>query len=40
LLPAVLLLVCVLLLMKYPITRDSHAKVVEELKARRMAKGA
>ncbi len=40
LLPAILLLICVPLLIKYPITRESHAKVVEELKARREAKGA
>lgn len=40
LLPAALLLICVPLLIKYPITRESHAKVVEELKARREAKGA
>ena len=40
LLPAALLLVCVPLLIKYPITRESHAKVVEELKARREMKGA
>lgn len=32
--PAVLLLVCVPLLIKYPITRESHAKLVEELKTR------
>lgn len=37
LLPAVLLLVCVPLLIRYPITRESHAKVVEQLQARRSA---
>ena len=35
---AVLLLICVPLLIRYPITRESHAKVVEELNARRAAK--
>jgi GPH family glycoside/pentoside/hexuronide:cation symporter len=30
--PAVLLLICVPMLVKYPVTRDSHAKLVEELK--------
>lgn len=40
LLPAALLLICVPLLMRYPITRESHAKVVEELAKRRQAKGA
>ena len=33
--PAVLLFVCVPMLIKYPITRESHAKVVEELKKRK-----
>ncbi|HMM32710.1 MAG TPA: MFS transporter, partial [Clostridia bacterium] len=37
LIPAVLLLVCVPLLIRYPITRESHAKVVEQLQARRSA---
>ena len=37
-LPAVLLLICVPLLMKYPITRESHAKVLEELKKRNQGK--
>lgn len=35
LLPAVLLLICVPLLIRYPITRESHAKVVAELEKRR-----
>ena len=35
LIPALLLLVCVPLLMKYPITRESHAKVIEQLERRR-----
>ena len=35
LLPALLLLVCVPLLMKYPITRESHAQVVAQLEERR-----
>lgn len=35
LLPAVLLLICVPLLMKYPITRESHAEVVRQLEERR-----
>lgn len=35
LLPAVLLLVCVPLLMKYPITRESHAEVVRQLEEKR-----
>lgn len=34
-LPALFLLVCVPLLIKYPITRESHAKVMEELALRR-----
>lgn len=38
LLPAILLLICVPLLIKYPITREGHDKVVEELEARRRAK--
>lgn len=33
--PAVLLLICVPLLMRYPITRESHAEVVRQLEARR-----
>lgn len=40
LLPAVLLLVCVPMLMRYPITRESHAKVLKELEARRAARGS
>lgn len=41
LLPAVLLLICVPLLIKYPITRESHAEVVRQLEQRRSAqKGA
>lgn len=40
LLTAILLLICVPLLIKYPITRESHAKVVEELHKRRAAKHA
>ncbi|MBR6569538.1 MAG: MFS transporter [Clostridia bacterium] len=40
LLPAVLLLICVPLLMRYPITRESHAKVVAELEKKRQEKGA
>ena len=35
LIPAALLLICVPLLLKYPITRESHAKVLEELQKRR-----
>ena len=35
LLPAVLLLVCVPLLIKYPITRESHAAVLRQLESRR-----
>lgn len=35
LLPAVLLLICVPLLMNYPITRESHAEVVRQLEERR-----
>lgn len=35
--PAVLLLVCVPMLIKYPITRESHAKVMAELAERRKA---
>ena len=34
-LPAVLLLICVPMLMKYPITRETHAQVVAELEKRR-----
>ena len=37
LLPAILLLICVPLLMKYPITRESHAEVVRQLEERRKA---
>ncbi len=37
LIPAIFLLICVPLLMKYPITKESHAKVMEELQARRLA---
>ncbi len=40
LMPAALLMMCVPLLIKYPITRESHAKVVAELQARRNSKGA
>ena len=36
--PAVLLLVCLPMLVRYPITRESHAKVVEELEKRRIKK--
>jgi Na+/melibiose symporter-like transporter len=32
---AVLLLICVPLLLRYPVTKESHEKVLEELKARR-----
>ena len=35
LIPALLLLVCVPLLLKYPITRESHAKVIAQLEQRR-----
>ena len=35
LIPALLLLICVPLLLKYPITRESHAKVIEQLESRR-----
>ena len=35
LIPAVLLLICVPLLLKYPVTKESHEKVVEELRNRR-----
>ncbi len=38
-LPAFFLLICVPLLMRYPITRESHAKVVAELEARHAAEG-
>lgn len=38
LLPAVLLLICVPLLIKYPITRESHAEVVRQLEQKRKAK--
>ncbi len=38
LLPAILLLICVPLLMKYPITRETHAEVVRKLEERRAAK--
>lgn len=34
-LPAVLLLICVPMLMKYPITRETHAQVVAELEKRK-----
>jgi len=37
LMPAVLLLICVPMLIKYPITRQSHAQVVSQLEARRAA---
>lgn len=37
LLPALLLFVCVPMLIRYPITRESHAKVTKELAARRAA---
>lgn len=35
LIPAILLLICVPLLLKYPVTKESHEKVVEKLKIRR-----
>lgn len=35
LIPAVLLLICVPLLIKYPVTRESHAMVVKELEKKR-----
>jgi GPH family glycoside/pentoside/hexuronide:cation symporter len=38
LIPALLLLVCVPLLLRYPVTRESHEKVLEELRARREGK--
>ncbi len=38
LLPAILLLICVPLLMKYPITRKAHAEVVRQLEERRAPK--
>ena len=34
-LPVVFLLISVLLLLRYPITRETHAKVLEELNKRR-----
>ena len=37
-LPAFFLLICVPMLMRYPITRESHAKVVAELEARHALK--
>ncbi len=38
LLPAILLILCIPMLMRYPITREGHAKVVEELERRRAEK--
>ena len=38
LVPAIFLLICVPLLIKYPITRESHAKVMKQLEERRAAK--
>ena len=35
LIPALLLLVCVPLLMRYPITRESHVQVLKQLEERR-----
>ena len=35
LIPALLLLVCVPLLIRYPITRESHAQVLRQLEERR-----
>jgi Na+/melibiose symporter-like transporter len=35
LIPAIFLLVCVPLLLKYPITRESHAEVMRKLQERR-----
>ncbi|MBR4835838.1 MAG: MFS transporter, partial [Clostridia bacterium] len=35
LVPAVFLLICVPLLLKYPITRESHAEVMRKLQERR-----
>lgn len=40
LLPAILLLICVPLLIKYPITRQAHAEVVRKLEERHAAKEA
>jgi GPH family glycoside/pentoside/hexuronide:cation symporter len=38
LVPAVFLLICVPLLLKYPITKESHAEVMKQLQERRAAK--
>ena len=35
LIPAIFLLICVPLLIKYPITKESHAEVVKQLEERR-----
>ncbi|MBR3841618.1 MAG: MFS transporter [Erysipelotrichales bacterium] len=35
LIPAILLLICVPLLLRYPVTKESHEKVVEQLRIRR-----
>lgn len=40
LVPAIFLLVCVPLLLKYPITKQSHAEVMKQLQERRAAKGS
>lgn len=37
--PAVLLLVCVPMLIKYPVTKESHADVVRQLEGRHAAEG-
>ena len=36
LLPVILLLICVPLLIKYPITRESHASLMEQLQKKRL----
>jgi GPH family glycoside/pentoside/hexuronide:cation symporter len=38
LIPAIFLLICVPLLIKYPITKESHAEVVKQLEERRKQK--
>jgi Na+/melibiose symporter-like transporter len=38
LLPAIFLLICVPLLIKYPITRESHSEVMRQLAERRAQK--
>ena len=38
LIPAIFLLICVPLLIKYPITRESHAEVMRKLQERRAQK--